>query len=70
MAAEILLGVRVGCEDVHRFNEAAANGRGNRDAGDDERDRPADASMRPRRMAAEIAMWRASVHVLAAVPLQ
>ena len=44
---------------VHGFNEAAANGRGNGARHGRQRDQPS-ASMRPRRMAAE--MLRASFH--------
>ena len=54
MAAEI--GAAAADQDGRRcgFNEAAANGRGNRAAGRPDARRAA-ASMRPRRMAAEIA---------------
>ena len=68
MAAEISTSVGMNQHDAPGFNEAAANGRGNpprvvapaRVRG---------ASMRPRRMAAEISMW-AGFAVVTNPPLQ
>ena len=54
MAAEILLCRAVSRSSAACFNEAAANGRGNRRLRAAPHARPRTASMRPRRMAAEI----------------
>ena len=59
MAAEIVRGSAQGFLAGRSFNEAAANGRGNLTLGGNVADH-AGASMRPRRMAAEISSigWR------------
>ena len=54
MAAEIAARAAPRRGAARRFNEAAANGRGNRRNPKDPPDLPDLASMRPRRMAAEI----------------